>query len=333
MGNMYNLISTATHLQQQNNFAGQSADNDVRKRCTIPPLQASLLQPNHTASFNQNLIHMQMPFTTKTSNPLTGLNKWLICLTMLTLAIVLPFSKAMSQANLYSWATSTGVSLETISSPTVVSTVTSGTVDDGSNLVAPAGFTFVYNQISYTQFTVGTNGYVQMGNTANTSILSTLSTAAINGVFVFGRDGNLNNVNAGSLTHGTAAGGKYVFQFVKFCGASGGGTSAAIVADVQVVLWGSTSASPGKIEIIWGASLGTPATSGAMGIVDIGNTFVNGTDGNKVTATNPTAWPVSGTKYTFTPPPPCAAPVDQATSLADWYYYFLYYSGFIHCCG
>lgn len=269
------------------------------------------LKPEFT---NQNLSQMQT--FTRTSNAGThrSFNNWVISLSMILLAVTLPFAKSFSQISNYSWATSTGGTFETIISPTVLTGVGNGSVDDGSNAISPAGFTFTYNGINYTEFTAGTNGYIRMGNLPTTSILATLSSAAFNAVFVFGRDGNLNNVNGGSMTHGTAAGGKYVFHFVKYSGGGTGAASATIFADAQVVLWGSTSSAPGRIEIIWGTSSGTPVTSGAMGIVDVANTFVNGTDGSKVTATNPTAWPASGTVYTFNPPPPCVAPADAATA-------------------
>ena len=316
MSNVYAISFAVKKITAKTAAAFKDNIYRFRKRCPDIVNPSNITTQLIPAYIQPKLFQMQtFTNTTTTRKTMNGLNRWMISLVMILLAISLPFAKSFSQVSLYSWASNTLVSLETITSPVVISTAGNGTVDDGSNAISPVGFTFPYNGVNYTEFTAGTNGYVRMGNIPITSILSTLSSAAINGVFVFGRDGNLNNVNGGSMTHGVAAGGKYVFHFVKYSGGSGGGTSATIFADVQVVLWGSTSTTPGKIDIVWGASAGTPATSGAMGIVDAANTFVNGSDGNKVTATNPAAWPASGTQYTFTPPPPCVAPLDQATVL------------------
>ena len=278
-------------------------------------LSNSCNQINNDYGTTLNQLNMQSITQTNKSNTKTGSGfmRWVLPIVVMMMAIALPIQKSLAQVNLYSWASGTGASFETITSPTVLTTVTNGTADDGGNLITPSpAFTFRYNGVDYTQFGAGTNGYVRMGSTVSTGILGTLSSAGINGVFVFCRDGNLNVTSGGSMTHGPATGGKYVFHFVKYSGGSGGVESATIYADIQVVLWGSTSATPGRIEIIWGTSAGTAAGAGAMGIVDAANTFVNGTNGNTATATNPTNWVASGTKYTFTPPPPCAAPVDQS---------------------
>lgn len=206
-------------------------------------------------------------------------------------------------ASAYIWSSGSGQPLYTITSPTTVTTVSTGTVDDGQNAITPAPtFTFPYTGTNYTAFSAGTNGYVTIGGISTAIPSSLTSLAGLNVVFAFGRDGNLNNVNSGDLTHGPAAGGLYVFQYNLTSGASGGGTSAVITATYQIVLWGAGSAAPGRIQIIYGSSIGTPGTAGTIGIKDIANTYVNGINGLNNSLVTSAAWPASGTLYTFEPP-------------------------------
>ena len=252
-------------------------------------------------------------FMSNTAKKTFGLQSFKVLLAFLFLVLGIS-NNAFGQASLYTFLSATGASSETITSPTVVTTPTNGTVDDGNIVVSPAGFTFTFNSVAYTTFTIGTNGYMIFGTSSSTSIPSSLNGLSINSVYAFGADHNLNTANSGNLTHGAAAGGKYVFQYTKLTGNSGGSASSTVYATIQMVLWGSTSATPGKIEIIYGTSAGTPSAS-YIGIADASNTFVSANNaGSTTTASSTATWPVSGTKYTFTPPPPCVAPTGLAAS-------------------
>ncbi|UPT71336.1 MAG: T9SS type A sorting domain-containing protein [Flavobacterium sp. JAD_PAG50586_2] len=224
-------------------------------------------------------------------------------------------SLAVTAASSMAYSTGTGVALEAITTPVVVTTVTSGSIDDGYITVAPASFTFNFLGTNYTSFGVGTNGYVVLGGNS-TSVASSLSSISGNVIYAFGRDGNLNTTNAGNLTHGPAAGGKYVFQMNKNAGGGSGGESATNYASYQYVLWGSTSAQPGRIDIIYGASAGTPASAGTIGIKDTAGTFVNGTNGSTTTGTTSAVWPTSGQRYTFAKPTPSTFAWTPSTFIA-----------------
>ncbi|MGK4567506.1 hypothetical protein [Flavobacterium sp. 3HN19-14] len=240
---------------------------------------------------------------------------------------------AFAQANNYSYSASTGNALVTITSPVVLTTVSSGSVDDGSNIISPAGFTFAYNGTNYTQFGMSTNGWIQFGSgTPTTARPTAINGFAANAAVAFERDANLNTANGGSMTHGPATGGLYVFQFVNNSGGSGGGASATAYITMQIVLWGSTSATPGRIDFIYGSRLGSPATAGVIGITDPANTFVNGVDGSKVSATATSSnWPAAGTMYTFLPPPPCnGTPVVRTCYTYSCYCLYRIDTGF-HC--
>lgn len=216
--------------------------------------------------------------------------------------LVVPQTATSAAGMIYT--ASTGASLETMTSSTVVTAITTGTLDDGFMTVTPSGFTFPYLGTNVTTFNVGTNGYVILGaTTPSSTIPSSLTThAGFNGIYAFGRDGNLNTTNSGNLTHGPAAGGKYVFEMNKYSGGSSGAESSSIYATYQIVLWGTTSADPGKIEVIYGTSAGTPATSGTIGIRDAANTFINGINGSTSSTTTSSTWPTSGQKYTYSLP-------------------------------
>lgn len=234
---------------------------------------------------------------------------------VVTFLLMASGSKALAQANLYSYSSTTGNALETFTSSTVVTTTVGGTFDDDYNIVAPSGFTFKFNGTDYTQFGLSTNGWLQLGNAAVSGSRPTaINGFGVNAIAVFERDSNMNLANGGNLTHGPAAGGKYVFQFTKFSGGGFGGESGTSYATIQIVLWGSTSATPGKIDIIYGTSAGSPASNGVIGITDAANTYVNGVNGLTNSTATASAWPASGTKYSFTPPPPCVVPTSLAAT-------------------
>ncbi|MEI2748133.1 MAG: Ig-like domain-containing protein [Ferruginibacter sp.] len=199
-----------------------------------------------------------------------------------------------------SYSSQTGQSFETITSPTVETTVTSGTLDDGYKTVNTSpSFAFNFNGTNYSTFAAGTNGYVTIGG-ASSSIPSNITTlTGLNIIHAFGRDGNFNVTNAGNVTHGPAAGGKYVFQYNNYSGGASGAESPTITLSYQIVLWGNTSSSPGRIDIIYGTSAGTPATSGTIGIRDIAGTFINGINGSTSSTAVAAAWPASGQMYSF----------------------------------
>jgi hypothetical protein len=198
------------------------------------------------------------------------------------------------------YASGTGATFETITSPTVVTTVTNGTTDDGYRNVNLSGtFSFNFAGADYDVFSMGSNGYIMMGG-SSTSIPTSFTSLSNRVILGFGRDGNLNVTNSGNITHGPAAGGKYVFEYNNHAAASGGGESATQLLSFQIVLWGSTSSTPGRIDLIYGSSTGTPATGAYIGIKDASSTFMNGLNGSTSSTTTATSFPASGTRYTFT---------------------------------
>ncbi len=270
-GYTFNPTATTAYVLTATQTGGLMCANTVAHNVTVNPLPTSIAA------------------TATPSEVCTGDNSQLT-------------SSAATSLSLMTFTSGSGASLETITTPVVLTTVTSGTIDDGSNEITPSpAFSFRFNGTTYTNFSASTNGWLRMGNTASSAIPTSLISPTANGIFAFGRDANLNPTNAGNLTHGPAAGGKYVFQYTNNAGASGGAESATIFVTAQVVLWGDASADPGKIEIIYGSSMGTPATGGAIGIATATGTYFNAVTGNNSALTLAAAYPASGTIYTFSP--------------------------------
>ena len=199
-------------------------------------------------------------------------------------------------------------SFETISSPNVLTVPTSGTADDGFEPVNTTGsFDFNYNGTNYDNFVISTNGYVVMGSSApaGTGIVSSLTSTVLNGfnaVIGFGRDGNINVANGGSINHGLdPSGTKYVFEYFNFAMATGGAESATQLANFQIVLWGNASTSPGRIDLIYGTSVGAPATNAALGLRDASGTtaFKNALTGSSTIASTTATFPADQTMYSF----------------------------------
>ncbi len=202
--------------------------------------------------------------------------------------------------------TATTGSFEPIPSPVNLTVPTIGTADDGFETINTTGsFDFNFNGVNHDNFTIGTNGYVVINGTpALNGIPSSLSSlATFNVVYGFGRDGNINVTNGGSINHGLdGSGTKYVFEFVNYAIASGGAESATQFGNMQIILWGNTSSIPGRVDIVYGTSLGSPATNGTIGIRDAAGTRINGVNGSTTLTTTTNAFPTDGTMYSFEKP-------------------------------
>jgi hypothetical protein len=251
------------------------------------------------------------------SRGLSGdMKRWLTVVCLFIAGITQTSQIHAQAAGTYFYSSSTGSSLETITAPVTTTTTVGSGVDDDYASVAPVGFTFPYNSSTFTTFSISTNGWLLLGGGSATGIPSNLtSLGSQNAIFAFGRDANLNTDNGGNFTYGPASGDKYVFQFTNISGGGSGAVSATSYLTTQIVLWGSTSTNPGRIEIIYDARLGTPASAGTIGIVDAAGTYVNGVNGLNNSLATTSSWPALGTKYTFAPPSPCPAPTAQPAAL------------------
>ena len=188
------------------------------------------------------------------------------------------------------------------------------TQDDGGVLVT-LPFTFTYNGNTFTQMSMCTNGWVAAG--ATSSVITGLDsrtngnffTTVIpnNTIAAWFRDMGANfPLGTGSMRHGLIGTDVYAFQWDKAIG-SGFTDGSAILVSFQVNIYGPTSVAPGRIDIIYGPTVGAITFATAEGIEDgIGgpNHFINALNGSGTLTTLSTAWPGDGNGYRFTPAAP-----------------------------
>jgi len=244
----------------------------------------------------------------------TSFSRLLICLLFITGLWTL--NSFGQNANTYLFSTTaSGAGPLTIGTPT---TLVGPDQDDGVSAVTNIGFPFVYEGITYTQFSANTNGLVRLGSTVVTNQWTNSSTENVNipKLMMMWDD----------LYSGTAASGGGVFYELQ-----GTGTSHKLLIEwhdvniesdiavniiMQAVLYETTNV----IEFRFGTGVSgfSSATCGIGGLVNTNFNVVNTSThvNSNVTATDGnTAWPGSGRMYTFSPPPPCTTPANQPTVL------------------
>jgi hypothetical protein len=227
------------------------------------------------------------------------------------------------QITAYRLTTISGLTYGSISGGTVINDTSqlspgqSKTANDGSVLVT-LPFAFEFDEISYSQVTFNTNGWIAMGNQTTTvapaesrSSSSLFSTSRPkNMVAAWLKDGNANfpsPAGVGSLVHGLTDTEVYAFEWKMVTG-SGNGLTTTNTISFMIKLYGPGSVNPGFIEIIYGPQAGTFLASAAIGIKDsIGGTghYSNALNRINSSPTVATAWPGNGFSYRFAPPPPC----------------------------
>jgi hypothetical protein len=190
-----------------------------------------------------------------------------------------------------------------------------GGVDSGNSGGTPLGigFSFVYNGITYTQFSVAANGWIRLGATVATTTGTTpISSPTGPAIALFARDGK----TGGAVTYlveGVAPNRVLTVQFPNF---NVYWNSTANTLDMQVKLYETTNV----VQIVYGASASVTTYTGQVGL---GST-VNTNYSNRTTTTNWAATtagtaaansmtlasgvtPSNGLTYTWTPPFPCAS--------------------------
>lgn len=234
-----------------------------------------------------------------------------------TILLVLICGGFVSKAQItnYSRTVLSGLTYTQISGGTVINSNAQltglGLSDDDGGLVVTLPFTFTYDGIGYTQVTFCTNGWVGMGNqTALTAaqgraggslFTSTVPNSTIGCWF---GDGSANwTSGGGSMVHGTYGSGAYAFEWRNSSG-SGFSNSTTNLINYMIVLYGPSSATPGRIELLYGNATASPSTGRSIGIENAtggsGN-FVNAINGSTTLTTTASAWPGNGNGYRFDP--------------------------------
>jgi hypothetical protein len=190
------------------------------------------------------------------------------------------------------------------------------TQDDGG-IVVTLPFTFTYNCNTFTQMSMSTNGWVGAGNqgtidAANSRAPGNFFTTTIpnNTIASWFKDMGANfPLGTGSMRHGLIGTGVYAFQWDNAVG-SGFTDGSAILISFQVNIYGPTSIAPGRVELIYGPTVGAIAFAASQGIEDaIGGPthFINAINGSNTLTTMSTVWPGNGNGFRFEPVVPTYA--------------------------
>lgn len=219
----------------------------------------------------------------------------------------------------YTFTSLSGLTYDTLTTGTKVTTVTTGTADDGS-FVITLPWSFKYNGGTFTQVTACTNGWLAMGSNTLTTISGTAlfsSTTPNNVIGGWWRDGNLNTANAGMFKHGEIIVGSdtiYVVEFRNQASNGSGSTSATLRYNMEIYLYKTSN----KIEIRYGAAGVGISTASSIGIEDdevgVAPHFYNAVAGGSTTlTTTSSAWVGSGNGYRFSPilPPNCTVTIEN----------------------
>jgi len=271
--------------------------------------------------------------------PGSGKGKKLFPLLML-LALLTTTGLKAQIATYYVFSQQTGT-YDSLVSPTVLATATSGSSLDNFVYDIPSGsfpFTFTYNGTGYTGCKVTTNGFISFGTTAPSSGNYTpiSSSAGYSGAIsawgadlnaVFQSGGIAGNVSWAIV--GTAPNREVVIEWKNFRPAYSSSSSSIYRINFQIRLEETTN----RIKVVYGPSgvvTGTPSPSGnvEVGLRGTTNSDYNnrtsssswasttaGTSNSDKVSFSTSNMPASGLTLIWDVPPPCVAPVSQPTAL------------------
>ncbi|RYY90373.1 MAG: hypothetical protein EOO15_02805 [Chitinophagaceae bacterium] len=181
-------------------------------------------------------------------------------------------------------------------------------------------FTFTYNGVGYTEVTASVDGWLAMGSFTTVSSVSAdlfTTTAPQNAIAPWWGNGGPNPNSGGKFLAASTGTDIYTIQWEQQSGSSTGGNSSSNKISYQVSLYGPSSSSPGKIEVLYGPNNGTPSSGRSSGIKSVtGGTvsFINGLNGSTSSTATNSAWPGSGVTHTYTVTPTCSVPTNAATA-------------------
>lgn len=216
----------------------------------------------------------------------------------------------------YSFSTSTGAVLDPMVGSTQV--INASNDDTPTAASAPIGFTFNFNGVNYTNYSVSPDGWILLGNGAATSEFTNSATSGTNTPKIYpfwddnatGTDGNVK-----VLVSGTAPNRIFIVQWFVTVPRN---TTGAANSTFQAWLYESTNA----IEFRYGA-MGTPTSGTISSGLTASATNFNSTTFSTNTSSGITAndvnaiAPASGRMYTYTPAPQPSFSWTPAGNLSD----------------
>jgi hypothetical protein len=222
---------------------------------------------------------------------------------LLALTFIFALNQIQAQVSNYTFATSTGAGLDPMAGATQL---IGASADDTPSALTPIGFSFTYNGIAYTDFSVTPDGFLKLGSPATTSQFSNSITSTSNLPKVFpmwddlatGTNGHVRYVVTGTAPNRILK----VQWFVTIPRNTAGPANSYF----QTWLYEAT----GVVEHRYG--VGGTATSASVGINSLApvtfHSVTTSTHTSSTTTANNsnTVWPGDGRMYSFTPPPPPA---------------------------
>ncbi len=214
------------------------------------------------------------------------------------------------QASSYGFSTTTGASLM---SP-VFSTIVVAGNDDAASTVQNIGFAFNYEGLTYTQFSVNSNGLIRLGATPVSNVYSNNISATGNEPMLMPLWEDFSTGSNGEVRFGLSGASPNRICVIDFRLYNSSSTSSAYNLSFQVRLYETTNI----IEFVYGDGNGLSSASIGIGGLNCSNYMArndlsNHTFANSGGSNNITLWPGNGRKYTFTPPS-CSAPAAVTSS-------------------
>ncbi|HRZ48989.1 MAG TPA: hypothetical protein P5338_06300, partial [Bacteroidales bacterium] len=205
-------------------------------------------------------------------------------------------------ADKYLFSAGTGAVLDLMTGATSV--LTSGNDDTPTPAAAPIGFTFNFEGVDYTNYSVSPDGWLLLGNTTAASQYSNSVTSSTNIPKIYpywddvatGTDGNVK-----TLVTGSAPNRIFIVQWFVTIPRN---TTGPANSTFQLWLYETSN----KIEFMYG-TMGAGAMSSSAGITGSNTakyqsiTLATGTSSISAPNDNNAGQPVPGTIYTFLPPP------------------------------
>jgi hypothetical protein len=180
--------------------------------------------------------------------------------------------------------------------------IINSSIDDGVSTVRNIGFNFVYEGVTYTQFSANSNGLIRLGSTVVTNAFSNSITEASNQPKIMPLWDDFSTGNNGSVSFGVSGSAPNQICVIDFKLRNSSTTSSAYNLRFQVRLYETSNV----IEFMY--ETGTTSTSASIGIGDVletnylaRNHLTNHTFAITGGLNTITAWPGSGRVYTFTP--------------------------------
>ncbi len=261
-----------------------------------------------TGSTTVTVTVIPAPIVTASATPTdicTGLNSQLNT----TVNIGVPYTLSNLSSQTYSTLTGGGITI--INTNAQLTSGMGSTNQDDGGVVVTLPFNFTYMGNTFTQMSMCTNGWVGAGDWGTIDAASMraggnlfTSTIPNNTIAAWFKDMGANfPLGTGSMRHGLIGTDVYAFQWDNAIG-SGFTDGSAILISFQVNIYGPASAAPGRIEIIYGPTVGAIAFASTEGIEDgIGgpNHFINALNGSTTSTATSTVWPGNGNGYQFDP--------------------------------